>query len=82
MGVEKRVLRHRCSKKWVVLSRRRAAAAPHERSPEKELQVQPLGPCASGERGTSLAFLILTDLTLATSRGFQHRRMLIKSSSV
>lgn len=50
MGVEKRVLRHRFNKKWAVLSGRRAAAAPHERSPEKELQVQPVGPCASGEK--------------------------------
>lgn len=56
MGVEKRVLRHRCSKKGAVLSGRRAAAAPRERSPEKELQVQPVGPCASGERDSSLAF--------------------------
>lgn len=57
MGVEKRVLRHRCIKKGAVLSGRRAAAAPHERSPEKELQVQPVGPCASGERG-HLSFLL------------------------
>lgn len=37
-------------RKGLVLSGRRAAAAPHERSPEKELQVQPVGPCASGDR--------------------------------
>lgn len=30
--------------KGALSGRRRAAAAPHERSPERELQVQPVGP--------------------------------------
>lgn len=34
----------------------KAAAAPHERSPGRELQVQPVGPCTSGERGEHLSF--------------------------
>lgn len=37
-------------RKGAVLRGRRAAVAPHERSPGKELQVQPVGPCSSGER--------------------------------
>lgn len=82
-------------KKWnkkigALSGRRRAAVAPHERSPERELQVQPVGPWASGgdERGERLLSLCLFPpsfsqiLTLARSKktgGFHH--LLIKSSS-
>lgn len=44
-------LRHRRNKKGAALIGRKAAAAPRERSPEREFQVQPVGPCTSGERG-------------------------------
>lgn len=48
-----------------------AAAAPHERSPEKELQVQPCGSVCVRRLGKHLSpfafFLIWTDLTLATT---------------
>lgn len=47
-------LRHRCDKKGAVVIGRKAAAAPRERSPERELQVQPVGPRTSGEGSTSL----------------------------
>lgn len=80
MGVEKRVLRHRFNKKGAVVSGRRAAAAPHERSPEKSSKSSPWVRVRPTKRNIS-RFLFLTDLTLATSRGFHHRRMLIKSSS-
>lgn len=59
MVVERRVLKHKCNKEGgkAAWSGRGAAAAPHERSPGKELQVQPLGPWVSGKTGgTSLAF--------------------------
>lgn len=48
-------LRHTCGTRGAAISERRTAAAPHERSPEKELQVQPGCPCASGEREPSAA---------------------------
>lgn len=68
-------LRHTGDKKGAVVVGRKAAAAPREHSPERVLQVQPVGPCASGER----EHLSLSNF--ATSVGFQHRRILIKSSS-
>lgn len=60
-----------------------AAAASRERSPERELQVQPAGPWASGEKATSVEFDFFPPLsrqTLATSVAFQHQRVFMKSS--
>lgn len=43
-----------------------AAAAPRERSPERELQVQPAGPWASDEKTTSVEFNFFPPLTSDT----------------
>lgn len=70
-------LRHRCDtvgKKGggVWGSDGEAAAAPRERSPERELQVQPAGPWASGEKATSVEFDFFPPLASNTCyiRGF------------
>lgn len=80
-GCQEACLKHRDRSKGQCLSGRKEAAAQRVRSPGKELQVQPVGPCASGEGEHISRSLFLPHLYLANPAGVTAAMFASKSSS-
>lgn len=81
MVVEKRVLRHRCGRKRGCVGRTEGSGSSTRAQP-RDGAPSPACESVRGRRRWSVPrVLIWTRLTFATSSGFRHRRLLLRSSS-